>query len=73
MMTGFCESAKQFCYDTRLAVKVSNPLVGLKFTEGLRKFVKHEEINWVSFDMGIKSVNENFEFYFCLEEPLKQQ
>lgn len=62
MITGFCESTKQFCYDTRLAVKVHHPKIKLAVPKELQYFVKLDEGNLLSFDIGIKSVNQNFTF-----------
>ena len=57
MMTGFCESTKQFCFDNKMAVKISTPKMTMKIPNDLEKQVKVKEKNWVSFDMGVKSVN----------------
>jgi hypothetical protein len=33
MTTGFCESTKQFCFDNKLAVKISHPSIRIKVPE----------------------------------------
>ena len=40
MMTGFCESTKQFCFDNKMAVKISSPHMTIKIPEELEKQVK---------------------------------
>ena len=57
MMTGFCQSTKQFCFDNKMAVKVSVPYIALKYPQDLEVQIKCKEKNWVSFDMGVRSVN----------------
>ena len=57
MNTGFCESTKQFCFDNKMAVKASCPQITIKVPEDLEDLVKIKEKNWVSLDMGVKSVN----------------
>ena len=59
-MTGFCESTKQFCFDNKMAIKVSLPQFTVKYDEDLKNMLKVDEKNWVSFDLGVKSVNETF-------------
>lgn len=57
MTTGFCESTKQFCFDNRLAIKISNPNIKIRVPEELQNFVKVDEKNWISLNLGVKSVN----------------
>lgn len=40
-----------------MAVKVSSPDFTIKIPEELIDLIKIKEKNWVSFDMGVKSVN----------------
>lgn len=57
MTTGFCESTKQFCFDNRLAIKTSHPNIKIRVPEELQNFVKVDEKNWISLNLGVKSVN----------------
>lgn len=57
MMTGFCESTKQFCFDNKMAIKVSLPEFTVKYDDDLKSMLKVDSKNWVSFDLGVKSVN----------------
>lgn len=66
MTTGFCESTKKFCYDNKLAIKASNPNVQIVVPEDLKMHLRISEPSWVSFDLGVKSVNDSFEFHFAL-------
>jgi hypothetical protein len=67
MTTGFCESTKQFCFDNKLAIKISNPNIKIRISEELQMFLKVNEGNWISLDLGVKSVNENFTFEFYVD------
>ena len=40
-----------------MAVKISSPHMTIQIPEELEKQVKIREKNWVSFDMGVRSVN----------------
>ena len=71
MTTGFCQSTKQFCFDNKLVVKVSHPDIQVKIPQDLEIFTKIREKNWVSFDLGVKSVNENFQFGFIVDQNFK--
>jgi predicted unusual protein kinase regulating ubiquinone biosynthesis (AarF/ABC1/UbiB family) len=48
-------------------VKISHPDIHVKIPEDLEIFTKIKEKNWVSFDLGVKSVNEVFEFGFVVD------
>lgn len=57
MTTGFCESTKQFCFDNKLAIKANHPNIRIKVPEEMELFLRVKEKNWVSLDLGVKSVN----------------
>lgn len=71
MMTGFCESTKQFCFDNKMAIKISCPDMAIRVHEDLQPQIKVNSKNWVSLDMGVKSVNETFEFAFIMDPDVK--
>ena len=68
MTTGFCESTKQFCFDNKLAIKAHQPAINIRIPPDLLVYQRIKEKNWVSLDLGVKSVNEAFTFEFCVDE-----
>lgn len=62
MTTGFCESTKQFCFDNKLAVKADHPAITIRVPPEMELYLRVKERNWVSLDLGVKSVNEAFSF-----------
>jgi hypothetical protein len=73
MTTGFCESTKQFCFDNKLAVRVDHPAIAIRVPPELQLYLRVREKNWVSLDLGVKSVNEAFAFEFCVEEGFEAE
>lgn len=57
MTTGFCESTKQFCFDNKMVIKASHPDVKIRVPEELQLFLKINKNNWVSLDLGVRSIN----------------
>lgn len=57
MTTGFCESTKQFCFDNKLAIKAHHPAISIRVPADLQIHLKTQEKNWVSLDLGVRSVN----------------
>lgn len=67
MITGFSEGTKQFCYETRIAVKASNKSIKINCQEECKKFVKYQEKNVMGLDLGIKSINDKWDFVFNVD------
>lgn len=68
MMTGFCDSTRQFCYETKLSIKSSNPKIIISVSDEYKKFVKYSNGNTIALEMGIKSINDKFEIQFTVED-----
>jgi hypothetical protein len=60
MVDGFCQSTKQFCFKTAIVIKASNKKIKLNVSEDLKRFLVIDKGNWISLDLGIRSVNEVF-------------
>ena len=68
MISGFCLGTKQFFYETKIGVRASNKKVKISCEE-YKKFIKYQENNVLSLELGIKSVSDTLDFIFNVDSP----
>lgn len=67
MITGFCQGTRQFCYETKISIRANNKNIKFHCPEEYKKFIKFQEQNILSLELGIKSINDKWDFMFTVD------